>query len=36
MIMEDDRLVGAGIGNHVKLDPKEAVEPRVREDYGQC
>jgi hypothetical protein len=35
IVMDEDRVLGGGIGNAVTLNPKDAVEPQVRDDYGK-
>jgi hypothetical protein len=35
LVMDDARVVGAGIARCIELDRKKAIEPKLREDYGE-
>ncbi|KAI6182939.1 hypothetical protein M3Y97_00434300 [Aphelenchoides bicaudatus] len=35
VFIDEDRVIGAGIGNVVTLDPKTAIEPRILGNYGE-
>jgi hypothetical protein len=33
--MDEDHIIGAGIARCIQLDRNNAIEPKLREDYGE-